>query len=186
MAAEYIEGTLPGMDYFGDTVRRSLMSEAGVHEGGHALLDAVNGTKVGVMKVWIVGNQVVGFTGCERPTVETLPGWLVSCAAGQAAQAIWLEKYRKMSFEQGLADCKVNACGDLEMFAKARAKFGGSHGGSLPTWEQALRQAYAVLTKRWMWVERYASTLVEKGEMKGEVVNADANKALRREGGFYR
>lgn len=188
MAGEYIEGTLPGMDYFGDTVRRSLKSEAGVHEGGHALLDAVNGTKVGAMRVWIVptseGASIAGITGCEQPTEETLPGWLVSCAAGQTAEAMWMAKYRKMDYAQALSECKPNACGDIEMFEKAIRKF--ARGNPPYTWAEAQRRAYVVLQKRWLWVERYASRLVQNGEMRGEEVNAEVNAALRREGGLYR
>lgn len=169
MAGEYKED-LPGYDYFRGVVRTSQLTEAGVHEAAHAILDAVNGTRVGDIKVWISGQGVAGVTMCEAPTEETLPGWLVASAAGQVGEAIWLSKFRRMSYEQAMADCKPNACGDMEMFRKL-----GGKNPPIPL-EHAQRQAFVVLTKRWALVERYAIVLARTQKMDGRRVTKDISR----------
>jgi hypothetical protein len=169
MAGQY-NGDLPGMDYFPGVVRTSLLTEAGIHEAGHAILDAVNGTNVGDIRVWIVGEGVAGYVKCEPPTDETLPGWLIASSAGQVAEAMWLAKYRQVTYEQAMADCKPNACGDMEMFRTL--------GGKNPpiSLELAQRQAFVVLTHRWPLVERYAIMLARSGQMDGSQVTRDIRR----------
>lgn len=169
MAGTY-NNDFPGMDYFPGVVRTSLLTEAGIHEAAHAILDAVNGTKVGDIRVWVAGEGVAGFTQCEAPTPETLPGWLVASSAGQVGEAMWLAKYRGVSFEEAMADCKPNACGDMEMFRKL-----GGKNPPIPL-AHAQRQARIVLTQRWLLVERYAITLARQGRMDGKRVAKDVGR----------
>jgi len=160
------QGNLPSFDYFGDVVRRSILTEAGVHEAAHAILDHCNGEDVpGTIRVWIVDEQAAGLTPCKPPTGEKLRGWLIAAVGGQVGQAIWLSKYRDMSFDEGMNDCESNACGDLMAFRK----FGKDQPMTLT---EARFEARKLLLPRWRLVEQYAMSIASRGKLSGSAIRS--------------
>jgi hypothetical protein len=179
------EGGLPTFGWFGDDVAGDHL-EAGTsyHETGHWLLGRLHGIPMELMKVELHRENEASYGEVnfrlpkpergERHAIppEILPGWLASVAAGQVAHAMWYERYKEVTFEEGLGLTEVGAWWDQGLFTQ----FGGKNPPlTLP---QAREYARAKLTEYWPLVEQNAGTLYARKTMHADQMT-DPRRARR-------
>jgi hypothetical protein len=102
---------------------------------------------------------------------DKLPGFLVTCVAGQVGQSLWLVRYRKQrTFEIAMTHVEAGACHDMWLFQK--------YGGRNPVIPlgRARDLARTMLTQRWELVERHAVTLVHNRSLDSRTVTTDVTK----------
>lgn len=163
---------LPSFDFFGDYLANHLVMGTSIHEASHLLVALAHGLEVGKTEVLLhpEDQATSGSVALARFDTDQLPGFLVTCVAGQVGQAMWLVRYKRKTFPDAMEFCDAGACHDQGLFAK--------YGGRNPIipMGRARDLAQTMLTARWSLVERHAATLFHKRSIRPGAVSAPVTR----------